>query len=132
MLKKIKRIKKEEEKTTSTNSLDESREKVLAKGRKFKYPFQYSKHKMIINTILIAVAALGLLLIFGWFELYKVQDTSSVAFRFTKVLNLPVASVDGVDIRSIEVALTPWSTSRVSLMILRTLRCFANTTRGRL
>ena len=99
MLKKIKRIKKEEEKTTSANSLDESREKVLAKGRKFKYPFQYSKHKMIINTILIAIAALGLLLVFGWFELYKVQDTSSVAFRFTKVLNLPVASVDGVNIR---------------------------------
>ena len=99
MFKKTKKTKKTESKIITKNNLEESREEVLAKGKKFKYPFQYSKHKMIINTILIAVAALGLLLIFGWFELYKVQNTSSVAFRFTKVLNLPVASVDGVNIR---------------------------------
>lgn len=99
ILKKTKKTKKADDEIITKNNLEESREKVLAKGKKFKYPFQYSKHKMIINTILIAVAALGLLLVFGWFELYKVQNTSSIAFRFTKVLNLPVASVDGVDIR---------------------------------
>lgn len=90
---------KEEKKVVTQKNLEQSREEVLAKGKKFKYPFQYSKHRLVINTILISVAAVVLLVLGGWIELYKAQNTGSVMYRFTKVLNLPVAEIDGVKVR---------------------------------
>ena len=38
-------------KIVTQKNLEESREQVLSRGKKFKYPFQYSKHKLVINTI---------------------------------------------------------------------------------
>lgn len=90
---------KAEKKVVTQKNLEQSREEVLAKGKKFKYPFQYSKHRLVINTILISVAAVILLVLGGWIELYKAQNTGSVMYRFTKVLNLPVAEIDGVKVR---------------------------------
>ena len=86
-------------KIVTQKNLEESREQVLSRGKKFKYPFQYSKHKLVINTILISIAAIIALGIFGWVELYKVQNTGSVAYRFTKVLNLPVAKIEDIKVR---------------------------------
>ena len=91
--------KDEESKVVTQKNLEQSREEVLAKGKKFKYPFQYSKHRLVINTILISIAAVIALVIGGWFELYKAQNTGSIMYRFTKVLNLPVADIDGVKVR---------------------------------
>ncbi len=42
-------------------NIEESREEILAKGKKFKYPFQYAKHRLMINTILIGLWRLALL-----------------------------------------------------------------------
>lgn len=86
-------------KIVTQKNLEESREQVLQRGKKFKYPFQYSKHRLVVNTILISIVAIAALAIFGWFELYRVQNTGSVAYRFTKVLNLPVAKIDDVKVR---------------------------------
>lgn len=97
--KKKSKEEKAEKKVVTQKNLEQSREEVLAKGKKFKYPFQYSKHRLVINTILISVAAVILLVLGGWIELYKVQNTGSVMYRFTKVLNLPVAEIDGVKVR---------------------------------
>ena len=83
--------KKTTKKNTITQAnLEESREEILAKGKKFKYPFQYAKHRVVINTLLICVTVLIAFVVVGWAELYKVQSTSEVAFRFTKVLGLPL------------------------------------------
>ena len=86
-------------KIVTQKNLEESREQVLSRGKKFKYPFQYSKHKLVINTILISIVAIVALAIFGWIELYKAQNTGSVAYRFTKVLNLSVAKTDDIKVR---------------------------------
>ena len=47
------------EKKTEREKVEERREEVLTRGRKFKYPLQYAKHKLVINTIIIAVVAFG-------------------------------------------------------------------------
>ena len=55
--------------TKITNgTIEERRKEVLDKGKKFKYPVQYSKHKLVINTIIISfiVAVIGVA--FGWFQ----------------------------------------------------------------
>ena len=91
--------KTDKKKTITQANLEESREEILAKGKKFKYPFQYAKHRVVFNTMLIGVVVLIAFVVVGWAELYKVQSTSEVAFRFTKVLHLPVAKVDGASVR---------------------------------
>lgn len=84
---------------TEREKVEERREEVLAHGRKFKYPLQYAKHKLIINTIIVAVIALILMIVAGWAMLYKLQDTGDMTYRVTQVLPVPVANVDGVNVR---------------------------------
>ena len=98
----LEKISKKREKTATRitdGNIDEKREEVLARGKKFKYPFQYAKHKLIVNTVLIGVSAVLLAVFLGWLELYKFQDTGDVVYRLTRVLPVPVAEVDGEKVR---------------------------------
>lgn len=94
----IKGRKKKDTAITQQN-LEESREEILAKGKKFRYPFQYAKHRLVIITILISVVAVTTFCIVGWFQLYRLQNTSDVAYRFTRAFGMPVANIDGISVR---------------------------------
>ena len=92
------RKQKEEKEAPSriTNeTVAEHRERILAGGRKFKYPVQYARHRLVINAILVTLAALVLLAVIGWWQLYLVQNSSAFMYRITRILPVPVASVDG-------------------------------------
>ena len=93
------RKKKVLRKQITTDTIEDHREEVLAQGRKFKYPFQYAKHKLVISTILIGLAAAVVFVGFGWIQLYKLQSTSDILYRFTRVIPLPVAKVDDENVR---------------------------------
>ncbi|HEX8390474.1 MAG TPA: peptidylprolyl isomerase [Candidatus Saccharimonadales bacterium] len=71
------------------------REQILAGGRKFKYPVQYARHRLVLNTI--AIAAITVLVLSGltWYLLYQAQTTSKFMYRVTQLVPLPVARVDG-------------------------------------
>ena len=79
----------------TSDTIDQHREHILAGGRKFKYPIQYSRHKLIYNAIIISVSVIIIALIFGWWQLYPQQNTSEFMYRVTKILPVPVANVDG-------------------------------------
>lgn len=79
----------------TNETVAEHREKILAGGRKFKYPVQYSKHKLVYNSIIIGVVSLALLALLVWQQLYVAQNTSKFIYRVTQLLPVPVASVDG-------------------------------------
>lgn len=83
----------------TSDTLAEHREKVLAGGRKFKYPVQYARHKLVLNAIIISVGALILLLGAGWYALYQAQNTSEFMYHVTRVIPVPVAVVDGEPVR---------------------------------
>lgn len=83
----------------TNDTIAEHRQKILAGGRRFKYPVQYARHKLVFNTILISIVALVLITIFGWWQLYVVQNTNTLFYRITKVLPLPVAYVDDQSVR---------------------------------
>lgn len=83
----------------TTDTLAEHRERVLAGGRKFKYPVQYQRHKLVINTIIIATAAVLLLVGMGWYLLYSAQNTSEFLYRVTRVVPVPVAVIDGKQVQ---------------------------------
>lgn len=80
-------------------TVEEHKEKVLARGRKFKYPLQYSRHRAVINTAIIGVVTLVLAGVFTWLDLYVWQDTGDVAYGITRVLPLSVGEVDGERVR---------------------------------
>ena len=83
----------------TNDNISEHREDILAKGRKLKYPMQYSKKRLIVISIVVVVAAV---MTFGlWLNnsLYKQQQTGDFFFSVTKILPLNVASVDGQPVR---------------------------------
>lgn len=79
----------------TNDTLAEHRERVLASGRRFKYPLQYARHRLVFNAIIIGVSALILLAALIWSQLYWAQNTSDFIYRVTRVLPVPVAYVDG-------------------------------------
>lgn len=99
----LKRRKTEDKKPVSSRITNETvaehRERILAGGRKFKYPVQYAKHRLVFNAIIVTVVALILIAVTGWWQLYIVQNNSTFFYRATRVLPVPVASIDGEAVR---------------------------------
>ncbi|MDO4781157.1 MAG: hypothetical protein Q4A34_02085 [Candidatus Saccharibacteria bacterium] len=83
----------------TNDTVAEHREQVLAGGRKHKYPLQYAKNRLVRNALIISVAVLALLILGVWLQLYIFRDTSDIAYRMTRLIPLPVASVDGAPVR---------------------------------
>lgn len=83
----------------TNETVAEHREQILAGGRKFKYPIQYVRHRLVINAILIVIATVVLMIVVGWWQLYPVQNTSTFMYRVTLALPLPVGVVDGEPVR---------------------------------
>jgi len=79
----------------TSDTIEQHREHILAGGRKFKYPIQYARHKLVINAILISITAVIIALVVGWWQLYPEQNTSEFMYHVTKVIPVPVAYVDG-------------------------------------
>lgn len=100
-MKKLQRFKRKKAESAeaphriTNETVAEHRERILAGGRRFKYPVQYAKHRLVINTIVISVVALLLVALVIWWQLYPSQNTSTFFYRITRVLPLPVAVVDG-------------------------------------
>jgi hypothetical protein len=101
LLNKVRRKKDEStgQDRITTDTLAEHRERILAGGRRFKYPVQYQRHKLVFNAIIVGVAALILLVTITWWQLYIVQNTSDFMYRVTRVIPVPVASVEGEQVR---------------------------------
>lgn len=86
--------------TRITNeTVAEHRERILAGGRRFKYPLQYARHRLVIVTVTLAVAALVVIGLLGWWQLYVAQSTNPILYRVSQIIPLPVASVDGHVVR---------------------------------
>lgn len=83
----------------TNETVAEHRERILAGGRKFKYPLQYPKHRIVVITIILVVLLLITLLGITAWQLYGAQNTSKFIHRITEVLPVPVAEVDGRQVR---------------------------------
>ena len=70
------------------------REEVLSSARKYIYPLQASKNRIVKLSIGILIAAIIIFFGFCTLELYKFQSTSSFIYGVTKVIPFPVALVD--------------------------------------
>ena len=88
------KLSKKEDKRTEKEKVDARRAEVLAKGRQFKYPLQWTKYRVVISTVLIAIVTIAILVVSGWLALYRFGMTDEMLFRVTKIFPVPVAVVD--------------------------------------
>ncbi|MDR2336775.1 MAG: SurA N-terminal domain-containing protein [Candidatus Nomurabacteria bacterium] len=79
----------------TNETIEEHRDEVLSKGRKFRYPLQYEKHKIIINATIISVLLMVALVVLAYVDLYKMNNYSDASYGIVKIFPLPVAEVDG-------------------------------------
>ncbi len=97
----LKKRKKEVERPTriTNETVAEHREKILAGGRRFKYPRQYARHKLVFNAIIIALVALIVLMAVSWWQLYQAQSTSTFFYKLARIVPVPVATVADTQVR---------------------------------
>lgn len=67
------------------------REEVLSSARKYIYPLQHSKHRIVLITTSLIIAAIVLFTGYSLVALYRLDSTSSFLYRITQVIPFPVA-----------------------------------------
>jgi hypothetical protein len=77
----------------TNETVSDHREEVLSSARKFIYPLEQSKHRIVRISISILVVVLILFVSVTLLALYKFQTTSTFFYDVTQVLPLPVAKV---------------------------------------
>lgn len=83
----------------TNETVAEHRERVLAGGRKFKYPLQYTKHRVLFITVIIGILSFVLFIVFFCWQLYFAQAYDKFTYGLTRVLPVPVAQVDADAVR---------------------------------
>lgn len=75
----------------TNETVAEHREKVLSSARKYIYPLQHSKHKIVIISTTLFISAVVAFFTYSVVALYRLQSTSTFVYRVTQVLPFPVA-----------------------------------------
>lgn len=75
----------------TNDTVADHREEVLSSARKYIYPLQHSKHRVVrISLSLFAAVVLGFFVFCG-LSLYKFQNTSGFIYDVTRIVPFPVA-----------------------------------------
>src|ERR1019366_4333803 len=75
----------------TNTTVAEHREEVLSSARKYIYPLQHSKHRIVVISLsLLAVVIVGFFVYCG-LALYKFQSTSGFLYGVTQIIPFPVA-----------------------------------------
>jgi hypothetical protein len=93
-----KRVENEPPKTVpkiTNTAIPEHREEVLSSARKFIYPLQHSKHKIVMITTAIVIAALLAFFTYATVSLYRLGNNSNFIYKVTQIVPFPIARVGG-------------------------------------
>lgn len=75
----------------TNDTVAEHREEVLSSARKYIYPLQHSKHKIVVLTVSIVLATLVAFFSYCTLALYRFQSTSAFLYKATQVVPFPIA-----------------------------------------
>lgn len=75
----------------TNEAIAEHREEVLSGARKYIYPLQHSKHRIVLISTFIFIFVTVSFLVYSIIALYKLQNTSTFIYRVTQVVPFPVA-----------------------------------------
>ncbi len=79
----------------TNETVAEHREEVLSSARKYIYPLQHSKHKIVVITTTLFIVTLVAFVSYTTLSLYKLKSNSSFLYGVTKVFPFPVAKAGG-------------------------------------
>src|SRR4249920_990301 len=78
----------------TNETIAQHREQVLSGARKYIYPLQHSKNRIVLITSVIVVGAIISFLVYCSFALYRYYQYNTFIYRVTQVAPFPVARVD--------------------------------------
>lgn len=79
----------------TTKTIEQHRREILDGAKKFKYPIQYEKHRLVINAILVGIAFVAIFFAVIAWRIYKADDTSSFLYKISQVIPFRVGEVEG-------------------------------------
>lgn len=79
----------------TNETVAEHREEMLSSARKFIYPLQHSRQRIVKISVALSIVGVIAFLAFVLVSLYKVQSYSTFMYGVTRVLPLPVAKAGG-------------------------------------
>jgi len=79
----------------TNETIAEHREEVLKGARKYIYPLQHSKHRIVVVTLGLASAAAVTFLVYCILGLYHFHQYNTFLYRVTQVVPFPIAKADG-------------------------------------
>ncbi|HVX23934.1 MAG TPA: SurA N-terminal domain-containing protein [Candidatus Saccharimonadales bacterium] len=77
----------------TNETVAEHREDVLSSARKYIYPLQHSKHRVVRISVSLAIVVILGFLVYSGLSLYRFQATSGFMYDVTRVIPFPVAKV---------------------------------------
>lgn len=78
----------------TNETIAEHREIVLKGARKYKYPLEHSKHRIVVvSTAILSVGIIGFF-VYTCLSLYRFQSTSLFMYHVTQIVPFPVAKAD--------------------------------------
>jgi hypothetical protein len=75
----------------TNETVAEHREAVLSQARKYIYPLQHSKHKIVLISTSLFLASIVIFFAYSVLALYKFHSNSTFMYRVTQVVPFPVA-----------------------------------------
>ncbi|HUP13417.1 MAG TPA: hypothetical protein VM187_14430, partial [Niastella sp.] len=79
----------------TTETIAAHREQVIGSARKYIYPLQHSKHRIIAITTGLIIAAIIGFFSYCTLALYRFHSTSGFMYRVTQVVPFPIARTGG-------------------------------------
>ncbi|HEX8762814.1 MAG TPA: peptidylprolyl isomerase [Candidatus Saccharimonadales bacterium] len=79
----------------TNETVAEHREEVLSSARKYIYPLQHSKHRVVIISISLLVAMIVAFFTYCLLALYKFQSSNTFIYRVSQIIPFPVAKASG-------------------------------------
>lgn len=79
----------------TNDTVAEHREAVIGGARKYIYPLQHSKHRIVIISGTLFVVAVVFFFTYTLLALYRFQGSSTFLYRVTQVIPFPIARING-------------------------------------
>ena len=79
----------------TTKTIEQHRREILDGAKKFKYPIQYEKHRLVINAILVGIAFVAIFFAVIAWRIYKADDTSGFLYKISQVIPFRAGEVEG-------------------------------------
>lgn len=79
----------------TNETIAEHREEVIGSARKYIYPLQHSKHRIVLISTGLLIAAIIGFFAYCTLAIYRFQSTSTFIYRVSQVIPFPVARASG-------------------------------------